>query len=221
MTDPIKEAFQKIKQDIDSLREETTLIREGLLELSDKIRLLSIPTDDGLNRSNPTDKPTDRQTQPPSFSPQYALKGQENPYSTGNRGVPTDRQTNQQTDRHIIQTQLNDPISEFKRANEVLSSLDSIKKEIRAKFKGLTPQEMVIFAQIYTLEGKNDGLDYKTLAETTQLSESSIRDYVNKLIKKGIPINKIKQNNKKIILKVSQDLKNIATLDTILQLRNI
>ena len=52
-----------------------------------------------------------------------------------------------------------------------------------------------------------------------KLSESSIRDYINRLIKKGIPIQKIKQNNKIILLRVSEDLKNVVTLATIQNLR--
>lgn len=215
--DPIKEAFQKIKQDIDLLKEDIALIREGLLELSDRLDLLSITTPTPI----PTDRQTNQQDNTPSVSPLYSLISQKTPSSIGNRGVPTDRQTNQQTDKPTVQTELKDPVSEFRRANEVLNSLDSLKKEIRSKFKALTLQEMAIFAQIWDLDSREQEATYKVLAEKTRLSESSIRDYTNKLIKKGIPLEKIKQNNKIILLKVSQDLKNLTNLDTILQLRNL
>jgi len=110
--------------------------------------------------------------------------------------------------------------SEFKQANNILNSLDNIKKGIRLKFKRLTPQEMLVFSVLYNLEEqKIDEITYKTLANKIKLSESSIRDYINKLINKGVPIEKTRQNNKTIILNISQDLKNIATLAAIQDLR--
>jgi len=81
---------------------------------------------------------------------------------------------------------------------------------------------MLVFSTLYSLEEQNiEEITYRTLAKQLHLSESSIRDYINKLTKKGVPIEKIRQNNKTILLKISQDLKNIATLDTIYQLRKL
>jgi len=81
---------------------------------------------------------------------------------------------------------------------------------------------MLVFSTLYTLEEQNNAeITYRTLANQIGLSESSIRDYINKLTKKGIPIEKIRQNNKIILLKTSQDLKNIATLATIQNLREL
>jgi len=59
------------------------------------------------------------------------------------------------------------------------------------------------------------------LQKKLNLTESSIRDYVRRLIKKGIPIDKNKINNKNIQLSISPNLKKIASLNTILQLRDI
>jgi biotin operon repressor len=64
-------------------------------------------------------------------------------------------------------------------------------------------------------------VDYKSLSERLNLSESSIRDYIGKLINKGIPVEKKKINNKSIQLSISQNLKKIATLSTILTLRGL
>ena len=77
-----------------------------------------------------------------------------------------------------------------------------------------------MFSTVYQLEGFMD-VNYKTLSEKLGLSESSIRDYIGKLIKKGIPVDKIKLNNKNIKLSISEDLKKIVSLPTILQLREI
>ena len=64
-------------------------------------------------------------------------------------------------------------------------------------------------------------VDYKIISVKLGLSESSIRDYVGKLMKKGIPIEKIRLNNKNVRLSISEDLKKIAPLSTILQLRDL
>ncbi len=205
--DLIKEAFLKIKEDISELRDEITKINK-------KINILH-------SKNNIQTTPTDRQTQNQTIQTQNSQLNKNlhlnHQFSIGNEGVPTDRQTNQQTDKHIKK----DPISEFKQANEVLNSLDTIKKGIMFKFKSLTPQEMLVFSTLYSLESQNNETTYKTLAKEINLSESSIRDYINKLIKKGVPIEKIRLNNKTILLKISEDLKTVTTLDTIIKLRDL
>ena len=115
-----------------------------------------------------------------------------------------------------------EPQDDFEKASNILNSLDNIKKEIRLKFKRLTQQEMLVFSTLYTLEDQNTPeIDYKLLANHLNLSESSIRDYIIKLTKKGIPIQKTRQNNKKIILSISENLKKTATLSTIIHLRDL
>ncbi len=214
--DPIKEAFLKIKKDIFYLKDEISQLKIQIKNTQ------TTPTHNLPQTYQQTDKQTNTQTTPthnrtvePLYTPNYDS-------STGNKGVPTDKQTNRQTDQqsnNYTQTISN---SDFKQANNMLTSLDNIKKGIRLKFKRLTPQEMLVFSTLYSLEEQNTNkITYRTLALQIKLSESSIRDYINKLINKGIPIEKIKQNNKLIILKISPDLKNIATLATICQLREL
>jgi len=107
-------------------------------------------------------------------------------------------------------------------ASELLDSLDNLKKQIRRKFKRITRQEMLVFSTIYTMEEQDrEGVDYKKISFKLGLSQSSIRDYVQRMIEKGIPIIKEKINNKKIILHISKELKKIASLNTIIQLRDI
>jgi len=149
-----------------------------------------------------------------------SLKSQNLGISTGNDGVPTDRQTDTSTDR---QTEASMKFQEksFDNAMAILDSLDSIKKDIRLKFKRLTEQEITIFSAIYHLDEEIGYADYKSLSKKFNLTESSIRDYIGRLIKKGIPVEKTKINNKNIQLKISQNLKKIASLPTILQLREL
>ena len=270
--DPLKEAFQKIKEDILSLKndfysmnDEIKQIKESInkiktqttFEVSQKDNILphsdthidtqthkiqnngisniknqtiysNIPLKEGFQ----TDIKTFKEENYIKKTPFQGLYPQNNNVSIRNDGVQTDKPTNTSTntlspfyDKNLEISQvpsLNNTISEFEKVNEILSSLDDVKKEIRNKFKSLTSQEMLVFSTLYTLEDQRiNEIGYQILAKSLNLTESSIRDYINKLIKKGIPIEKTRLNNKKIILKVSENLKKIATLATILKLRNI
>jgi biotin operon repressor len=213
--DPVKEAFLKIKEDILFLKDEIKHIRS---ELSKARITQTTPTHNQSQTPQQTNTSTHIQTTPTHnqhIQPPYT---QNIPISTGNEGVPTHKPTNQHTNQPLQNTSNID----FKEANNIFESLDSIKKGIRLKFKRLTPQEMLVFNTLYTLEEqKYTDITYKVIATQLNLSESSIRDYINKLINKGIPIEKTRQNNKIIILNISPDLKNITTLATIQTLREL
>ena len=228
--DYIKEAFQKVKQDMDFLTREVNLLKLGLTETREKmIELCEIikefnkkinsssesvnSTYSSKNSAHPTDNPTLRQEI-------GGLKTENMPISTGNEGVPTDKQTNRQTD---ISTQISPEKdgNSLNNALEILNSLDNLKKELRLRFKRLTEQELLIFSTIYQLEEEQGYADYKTISQKLKLSESSIRDYVQRLIKKGVSIEKKRINNKIIQLSISTNLKKIASLSTILKLRDL
>jgi len=78
-----------------------------------------------------------------------------------------------------------------------------------------------VFSAIYQIEEEKGFTDYKTLSKRLSLSESSIRDYIRRLMLKEIPLEKKKVNNKEIHLFISKNLKQIATLNTILELRDL
>jgi len=225
--DQIKDAFQRVKQDMDSMEKEIALLKQFLSENKEKLSEIdktikeiqsnlsrftikpsvNTSTNDLQNSTYPTHSPTDNLT----FK---ALKGQNMPISTGNEGVPTDRQTNQQTNQQTEKTYFGD-------AFEILNSLDNIKKEIRNKFKKITDQEFLVFSTIYQVTEESNYVDYKSISQRLNLTESSIRDYVGKLIKKGIPVEKTKINNKVVQLSISEKLKKIAPLPVIFQLREL
>ena len=263
----IKEAFQKVKQDIDSIKYENNLFKEALIKthqkLSDIVDILKKITDINLSLSNLLEKfkknkgtiqpintllsnetpiittptlqhinPTLQHINPTHPTNIKPLNSQILTISIGNEGVPTDRQTDRQTDKptEIISnniqnmpknTILQENRSPIQDASEILDSLDSLKKEIRLKFKRLTNQEILVFSTLYQLEEEQGYTDYKSISSKLNLTESSIRDYVGKLINKGIPINKTKINNKNIQISISNSLKKIASLQTILQLRDL
>jgi len=243
--DQIKDAFQKVKGDMDflnsellSLKEDIMAIKEEMVkicEIMEKIALdmvekkketpktpsQSYPAHQQINQTFPIQNPTQNKT----LDPKNSLNKS---FSTGNEGVPTDRQTDRQTD-NMPQNYSKRPLflhyearkNSIEDAAQILDSLDSLKKEIRIKFKQLTDQEILVFSTIYQLEEEQKPVDYKILAQKLGLTESSIRDYIGRLLKKGIPVEKKKINNKQIQLGISQSLKKIASLSTILQLRDI
>ncbi|MEM4181837.1 MAG: hypothetical protein QXX68_01645 [Candidatus Pacearchaeota archaeon] len=231
--DPVKEAFIKVKEEISFLKEEIKRLNEKIYELEQKEAPQKKQQIEGKSTTEnqiTADNPTDFTALPQEIK---GLKSQNFDISTGNKGVttdkPTDRQTNQQTDinssfgHFFISPDIKkSSIDELKKAQDLLDSLDSIKKEIRVKFKSLTNREMLLFSTIYSLEDQGlEDITYRVLANHLNLTESSIRDYTNKLLLKGVPLFKIKQNNKQVKLKISPDFKKLVPLSTLLRLREI
>ncbi len=209
--DLIKEAFKNVKEDMDFLFQELQEIKRTLSEITTQLAkdspdLVKNPTSNNSSIENLPSKPS---------------KTSISQFSTGNQGVPTNQQTNQQTNQHPPISPGNTEITNIHKVSEILSSLDELKKEVRFKFKKLTNQEMLIFSTIYQLEEEGFVVDYNTISNKLNLSEISIRDYVRKITKKGIPLNKLKENNKKIVFSIPQDLKKIASLNTIISLREL
>jgi DNA-binding MarR family transcriptional regulator len=228
--DSIKEVFEEMKNelfllqaDISSIKsnqdinnqqiKEITNILADLYDKYDKVRQTNKQTLRHINSTGATDTST-------HDLPLEGLKPINLPVSNGNEGVSTDRQTDTQTNRQT-QNMLENSSNSIENAVEILNSLDEIKKEIRLKFKRLTDQEVLVFSTIYQLDEEVGYSNYKSISERLNLTESSIRDYVGRLIKKGIPVEKNKINNKNIQLSLSNNLKKIASLNTILQLRDI
>ena len=234
--DLIKNAFQKVRQDIDILYSEIDSLKLILNESSKKIDEIhkiieyfneKIDNFSKITKINTsTDKTEISTTSTHPSTHNYSLERLNNkniPFSIGNQGVSTDRQTDRQTDRHPPISYENKGIEENSIDNvvEMLDSLDNIKKQIRLKFKRLTNQEWLVFSAIYQLEEENGFADYKSISKKINLTESSVRDYVGRIIKKGISVEKKKLNNKNIQLIISNNLKKIASLPTILQLRDL
>ncbi len=243
--DEIKEAFSRVKEDINFLKQEINFLNQNLYEIQKQLFEMNSFMENSFEKIDENKKkledlsstyktsfktvPTDIPTHDLALE---GLKGQNLGISIGNQGVPTDKQTNRQTNQHIDKSSYNYEIPPPQKKNissdnsiedaiEILDSLDNLKKEIRLKFKRLTDQEMLVFTTLYQLSEENGFSDYKEISIKLGLTESSIRDYIGRLIKKGIPVEKIKVNNKNIQLNISKNLKKIATLHTILQLRGL
>jgi len=221
--DPLKEAFTRVRKDISYLYQEIEEIKYLLNEFKNQQAAQQTiqPTNQHL-------KPTVQHIASTQETVQNSLKPENLTISTRNEGVPTNQQTIQPTNQHPpISTpthtisSVNERINNLHKVSEILGTLDDLKKEVRLKFKRLTEQEMLVFSSIYQLEEQGFVVDYALLAQNLQLTEISIRDYIRKILQKQIPLIKSKESNKKVILSIPKDLKRIASLQTIAQLRNI
>ncbi|MEK6854733.1 MAG: hypothetical protein AABX73_00755 [Nanoarchaeota archaeon] len=220
--DPLKEAFTKVKQDITDLKDKLLSLSEQIQELKQTLYETNKQTNQPTHipTENPN-QPTNQHINPTHKMPLKALKPSNLTFSIRNEGVPTNKQTNKQTNKHTRNEGVSHSKEDLQHVSQILESLDSLKKEVRLKFKRLTEGEMTVFSLIYELEEKGFIVDYPLLATKLDLTEISIRDYTHKIIKKGIPLVKTKENNKKVTLSILQDLKKIASLQTIKTLREI
>jgi DNA-binding MarR family transcriptional regulator len=269
----LKEAFEKIKEDMLFLSEQILGLKETLSEITNKLNNLC--PKDGLD----VDSTQIRQIQH-KFSTNSAIYSRDKPYFNnykGNAGVPADsqqmfgrqdnelmrtsKQLTEDSDTTTFKEDFSEKENKLKILQEILQVVDSlkieknldqeknekiffspssveenlqkkeissslkeissdlnnrlssIKIELKDKFKALTRQEFTIFSSLYSLEEQSKEITYKDLALQTGLTESSIRDYISKLISKGIPVIKERINNKIILLRISPELRNIATLE--------
>ena len=221
--DEVRRAFQNVRIDIENMQKEMEFLKQDIGEMKeDLFEICEIIKKIGENKASTQQvQKTTPSTHPSTLQHTLeALKPQNMAISTGNEGVPTDKQTDKQTDKYS-QFLLKKQENSIDDAARILDSLDNIKRELRLKFKRLTDQEILVFSTLYQLEEETGFTDYKTIAERLNLTESSIRDYIGRIIKKGIPVEKKRINNKNIQLTLSKNLKKIATLSTILQLRDL
>jgi len=209
----IKDAFLKIKNDILFLKQEIIVLRQEIQEIREIMQSSTLQTQFRHKTHFPAHNLEN-----------YALNNQNLTVSIGNEGVPADRQ--HIYDRQISalnrtsETAFNSP--EYLHQKTYFSQLlDSLRKDLGEKFKKLTQKEFYIFSVLYTLEEEKEQVTYSDIAQRTGLTESSIRDYIVRLIHKGIPIIKEKLNNKIITLKIPRELKDLATLDKLSKLKGL
>lgn len=229
MEEKLRNSFLKLKEDLFYLNQEILGLKEEIKELNTKLASL-------LNQNKSNEQSNNYPTQiqhiekfPTDKSANYGLNLQNFHVSIGNKGVPTDSQqiSNRQLnelkrtfDNSIIQTDSNINKTENQTIQDISALVQNMKNELSQKFEKLTKQEFLVFSILYTLEQEKKQVTYRDLAQKTNLAESSIRDYISRLERKGIPIIKKKINNKLIFLSLAPELKNLATLDLLSRLNN-
>lgn len=100
-------------------------------------------------------------------------------------------------------------------------SLETVKKEFEELFRSLTDREFSVFMAIYQLEEElgQGSVRYQDISKALKLTEISIRNYVNSMINKGIPLSKSRQYNKKVSLSIKKELKELNLASKLLRLR--
>lgn len=215
--DPIKEAFTKVKLDIATLQHEQQQTNQQINHLSEVITQLS--------QQMTLFQQTKAEQLPTNQQKKEQLNEHFNPSSTGNEGVPTNQQINQPTNQYTgnegVSAQEQTPTHTTTGLNElagIVSSYHEVQKQLRNQVKTLTKQEFSVYATIYQLQLEGHTVDYPLIAQRLHLSEISARDYTLKLLKKGMPLVKTKQNNKKILLSLPSAMTSSASLPALLAL---
>ncbi|MDD4877493.1 MAG: hypothetical protein PHO02_00470 [Candidatus Nanoarchaeia archaeon] len=86
-----------------------------------------------------------------------------------------------------------------------LAILSASRQEILGRFSALSKQELRTFLTIYELEDGKNSVSYVDVAKKLNLTEGCVRTYISSLMKKGIPVEKVKLNNKTVVLHVSKE----------------
>ena len=207
----IKASFEKVRKEIESLREDLSNIKGEISAFKTASKAEFSIGNEGV--------PTDKQTDKPTVDTYSTFV-----VDTSSTGIDSDFKIpahfpthSRQSDTKIQQTpQIRQPKTQF---NELTSLFQNLKTDLKNKFKSLTKQEFYIFSALFIVEKELNQATYRDIAIKTNLSESSVRDYITKIIKKGIPVIKEKLNNKVTVLKIPEELRNLATLDSLLRLR--
>ncbi len=130
--------------------------------------------------------------------------------STGNNGVNNNQQQST-TINNSKQSTAN---------NQQSTHQPELPLQLTQTFKQLTDREFSVFMAMIELEQQLPEITYADLANKLKISEPTIRNVINSLISKKIPIQKNRFFNKKVSLLVNPSLKTTPFLEKIIQLRN-
>ncbi len=177
----IKEAFSNVKEDINNLNSRISEIETKFGEILDKL--------DILLEQKKAETPKFKELEPPKqIIPHKIPKS-----STGNEGVHSFIHS---TDSHSF--------------NNHSIDIQQIKGDMEIKFKELTNQEFIVFLTIYQLEEDlGRGVTYEELSSKLKLSTGCIRSYTSTIIRKELPLEKQKINNRLIVLTIPQNFREL------------
>ncbi len=102
---------------------------------------------------------------------------------------------------------------------KIRQPLSEIKKELEKRFRSLTDREFSVFMAVYHLEERLPDVHYTDVAKMLNISEMTIRGYVNTLISKKIPLEKHRMYNKKVFLMISKEFRELNLASFLLTLR--
>ena len=99
-------------------------------------------------------------------------------------------------------------------------SLETVKKEFEELFRDLTDREFSVFMAIYQLEEDLQApVSYCEVSKILKITEITVRNYVNSMMNRGIPIEKHRQYNRKVSLSIKKDMRDLNLASKLLKIR--
>nr|AQS28465.1 hypothetical protein [uncultured archaeon] len=188
----VANSFKKVKEDMDFLRVELEKVKKYLLFKNNEI--LSLKTEiRALNEIV------------------SKLREQNNSSSIGNERVINHHQ---QSSTIINNDFTTEAISYGKGQKPIRLLLEN-------KFRSLTDMEFSVFMTIYHLEEELGKVTYKNIANKFNLTEATVRNHITNLMNKDIPIDKERLFNKKILLYIKKDFRELNMASRLLEIRQI
>ena len=110
--------------------------------------------------------------------------------SNGNKGVINDHQQSSTMNNNEQQS------STIKK--DLQASIRELSQNLSSTFQALTDREFSVFVAVFELQKQLPEVTYTDLANKLQISEPTIRNTINRLISKNIPLQKSRFFNKKV-----------------------
>jgi len=130
--------------------------------------------------------------------------------SIGNKGVNNDHQQS---------STMNNNEQQSSTKSDLHKTLEKLSQSLTFAFQNLTDREFSVFIAVFELEKQLPEVTYTDLANKLTISEPTVRNTVNRLISKKIPIQKNRFFNKKVSLSISKDLHDINLIAKLIQIR--
>ena len=130
--------------------------------------------------------------------------------SNGNKGVINDHQQSSTMNNNEQQS------STIKK--DLQASIRELSQSLSSTFQALTDREFSVFVAVFELQKQLPEVTYTDLANKLQISEPTIRNTINRLISKNIPLQKSRFFNKKVSLFIPKDLHNINMISKLIEL---
>jgi len=92
-----------------------------------------------------------------------------------------------------------------------LAVISASRQDLLGAFSLLSKQELRTFLTIYEVsEEKGSNVSYLDVANRLKLSEGCIRTYISGLMRKRIPLEKVKYNNKTVFLQIPKEFMDLS-----------
>lgn len=198
----IKKSFNKVKEDINDIKEINLTNKTEINEIKDKISLLN----EKIGNLELLFKNEAKNTT-------FSLKS-----SIGNKGVVND----QQQSTMINNNQQSTTMSNLQQPSTISSSENAgnlLDPQFVKRIRDLTDREYSLFIKIYELNSLKEEISYSELANQLKLTEGTIRGVVTRIIAKGLPLIKERFFNKKSSLFIDPDFFKPFLLPELMKLR--